>query len=281
MHEDILQHPIFIPKRFHDTVIKHIILNCCNPPEALRPSLILAIQGPPGTGKSFQTRHVLDQYNIKFETLDSAALSGHREQDSITILKETYLKLGIYPQASAIIIEDFDTSIATEQEGYYKTTNSCILNAFLMHLCDDPTTVQGKYNRQIPIIMTGNNFKTLYAPLLRPGRSKLYEWIPKYDELIAMINQIFHESRLSPYEIESILTHFPGKQIAFFQQIKATFFDSLIDKILESFIDTDFSRKSLEERAKKLLLHKTHAIQLNDIYRIGDTIKQDAKDYLC
>jgi len=46
----------------------------------------------------------------------------------------------------------------------------------LMNICDSPNQVsiaqawrEGDLIRRVPIIVTGNDFSTLFAPLVRPG----------------------------------------------------------------------------------------------------------------
>jgi hypothetical protein len=52
-----------------------------------------------------------------------------------------------------------------------------------MNICDNPNQVsvhenwrEGDYNQRVPIIVTGNDFATLYAPLIRDGRMEKYYW---------------------------------------------------------------------------------------------------------
>lgn len=57
------------------------------------------------------------------------------------------------------------------------TVNNQIVCSTLMNMCDDPTHVSigevyraKAMNIRIPIFVTGNDFSTLYAPLIRDGR---------------------------------------------------------------------------------------------------------------
>ena len=57
------------------------------------------------------------------------------------------------------------------------TVNNQIVCSTLMAMCDDPTRVsigeghrKEKLNIRIPIIVTGNDFSVLFAPLIRDGR---------------------------------------------------------------------------------------------------------------
>merc|ERR1712087_820095 len=64
------------------------------------------------------------------------------------------------------------------------TVNNQMVNATLMNIADNPTNVQlpGTYNNEeiprVPIICTGNDFSTLYAPLIRDGRMEKFYWNP-------------------------------------------------------------------------------------------------------
>lgn len=57
------------------------------------------------------------------------------------------------------------------------TVNNQIVCATLMSMCDDPTHVsigevwrKEAMNIRVPVIVTGNDFSTLFAPLIRDGR---------------------------------------------------------------------------------------------------------------
>ncbi|KAF0932746.1 hypothetical protein E2562_012087 [Oryza meyeriana var. granulata] len=70
----------------------------------------------------------------------------------------------------ALFINDLDAG-ATQY-----TVNNQMVNATLMNIADSPTNVKlpGQYSRQdnprVPVVVTGNDFSTLYAPLIRDGR---------------------------------------------------------------------------------------------------------------
>ena len=59
------------------------------------------------------------------------------------------------------------------------TVNNQIVCSTLMNICDDPQHVslglkevwgKAQKNTRLPIIVTGNDFSTLWAPLIRDGR---------------------------------------------------------------------------------------------------------------
>jgi hypothetical protein len=62
-------------------------------------------------------------------------------------------------------------------QGTQCTVNNQIVCSTLMAMCDDPIRVsigevwrEEAMNIRIPIIVTGNDFSTLFAPLIRDGR---------------------------------------------------------------------------------------------------------------
>lgn len=63
------------------------------------------------------------------------------------------------------------------------TVNNQIVVGTLMNLADNPTRVsigqdwrESDITKRIPIIFTGNDFSTLYAPLIRDGRMEKFYW---------------------------------------------------------------------------------------------------------
>lgn len=63
------------------------------------------------------------------------------------------------------------------------TVNNQIVVGTLMNLSDNPTRVsvgqdwrEADVTNRIPIIVTGNDFSTIYAPLIRDGRMDKFYW---------------------------------------------------------------------------------------------------------
>lgn len=63
------------------------------------------------------------------------------------------------------------------------TVNNQIVSGTLMNLADNPTRVsigqdwrEADILHRIPIILTGNDFSTIYAPLIRDGRMEKFYW---------------------------------------------------------------------------------------------------------
>ena len=63
------------------------------------------------------------------------------------------------------------------------TVNNQIVAGTLMNLADNPNRVsigqdwrEADITNRIPIILTGNDFSTIYAPLIRDGRMEKFYW---------------------------------------------------------------------------------------------------------
>lgn len=80
------------------------------------------------------------------------------------------------------------------------TVNNQMVNATLMNIADNPTNVQmpGVYKEEsiprVPIVCTGNDFSTLYAPLIRDGRMEKFYWAPTREDRIGVCTGIFQVS---------------------------------------------------------------------------------------
>lgn len=44
---------------------------------------------------------------------------------------------------------------------------------------------------RVPIIVTGNDFSTLFAPLVRDGRMAKFYWHPEREDLVAILYQMY------------------------------------------------------------------------------------------
>jgi hypothetical protein len=77
------------------------------------------------------------------------------------------------------------------------TVNNQIVIGTLMNICDDPNRVSIGANwresdtiKRVPIIVTGNDFSTLYAPLIRDGRMEKFYWQPQREDVVNIVWQV-------------------------------------------------------------------------------------------
>jgi ribulose bisphosphate carboxylase small subunit len=132
------------------------------------------------------------------------------------------------------MINDLDAGAGRFDEGTQYTVNTQLVNATLMNIADNPTDVQlpGSYDatplRRVPIIVTGNDFSTLYAPLIRDGRMEKFYWEPDRDDKIGIVGGIFSEDGLSQREIEQLVDTFLNQSIDFFSALRSRIYDEQI-----------------------------------------------------
>ena len=108
------------------------------------------------------------------------------------------------------------------------TVNRQTVFGELMHLVDYPESVENKPTQRVPIIITGNNFTTLYEPLTRTGRMRTFEWIPTLEEKCQIVSSIYPS--LSEQDISILVKHFPNHPVAFFASLKTSLLDDYLWK---------------------------------------------------
>ena len=81
---------------------------------------------------------------------------------------------------------------------YTVQVNNQMVVGTLMNICDAPNQVsigqtwrEGDWVRRIPIIVTGNDFSKVFAPLVREGRMARFYWQPEREELMAILHQMY------------------------------------------------------------------------------------------
>ena len=232
----------YVDPVFSNEVKLHIIKNGSR---KLTPPLILAIQGPKGEGKSAMLREVCSRLGVLIVFISGSAISGGQEKEPLNIVRDAYVESSNQwmqrKMPVCIVIDDIDTSSAAMHANRVYSVNSQLVSGALMHLCDDPYNVGDRVTMRIPIVMTGNNFASLYGPLTRYGRMRFFDWVPTLTMKRAIVHGIFEE--LIPKNETNFLDDFAAKYAheptAFFAELKNDVLDSLILRTLEGNEDLD------------------------------------------
>lgn len=206
----------FIPPRFATRVAVHAYVGGHS---ASQSPLILGIHGRPGYGKSFQVREVARMHGFHFSAVSAGGLASTLESKPVEMLESRYVQLAVdlarCDLAGFLLIDDFDLGIAAIRTNATYTVNSQLLIAFLMSLCDDPL-MGGRLRRPVPIIVTGNNLRVLYAPLTRHGRMETFEWLPTPAELKQIVERMIG---LHSSDVAWLLEEFRNQPVSFFRQL--------------------------------------------------------------
>jgi ATPase family associated with various cellular activities (AAA) len=140
---------------------------------------------------------------------------------------------------AVLVINDIDAGAGRFDRGTQYTVNTQLVNATLMNIADNPTNVQlpGSYDStplpRIPIILTGNDLSTLYAPLVRDGRMEKFYWVPTREDKIGIVSGIFAPDNISQREVSDLVAKFPDQAVDFFAAMRARIYDEQIREFIQ------------------------------------------------
>ncbi|THU45354.1 hypothetical protein C4D60_Mb02t17030 [Musa balbisiana] len=228
----------YIAPAFMDKLVVHISKNFMNLPNIKVP-LILGIWGGKGQGKSFQCELVFAKMGINPIMMSAGELESGNAGEPAKLIRQRYreaadiIKKG---KMCCLFINDLDAGAGRLGGTTQYTVNNQMVNATLMNIADNPTNVQlpGMYNKQenprVPIIVTGNDFSTLYAPLIRDGRMEKFYWAPTREDRIGVCAGIFRTDNVPMEDIVKLVDSFPGQSIDFFGALRARVYDDEVRK---------------------------------------------------
>jgi len=231
----------YIAPRFLDKLAVFITKNFLELP-GVRVPLILGIHGRKGEGKSFQCELVFEKMGIEVTHISGGELESPDAGDPARLIRlryrETAELIRVRGKMCVIMINDLDAGAGRFDEGTQYTVNTQLVNATLMNIADNPTNVQlpGSYDstplHRVPMIVTGNDFSTLYAPLIRDGRMEKFYWEPDRDDKVGIVAGIFSEDGLQEREVVQFVDTFSKQSIDFFSALRARIYDEQIRKFI-------------------------------------------------
>ena len=233
----------YISKGFMDRVTVHICKNFMELPKIKVP-LILGVWGGKGQGKTFQSMLMFKKLGISPIVMSAGELESGNAGEPAKLIRQRYreasdiIKKG---RMSTLFINDLDAGAGRMGGSTQYTVNNQMVNATLMNLADNPTNVQlpGQYQVEeiprVPIIATGNDFSTLYAPLIRDGRMDKYYWSPTFEDRVGVACGIFKADGVEEKDVEVLVRTFDGQSIDFFGALRARVYD---DKVREWITET-------------------------------------------
>jgi hypothetical protein len=252
----------YISPRFLDKLAVHITKNYLDLP-GVRVPLILGIHGRKGEGKSFQCELVFERMGVEAVHMSAGELESPDAGDPARLIRLRYREaaelIRVRGKMAVLMINDLDAGAGRFDQGTQYTVNTQLVNGTLMNIADNPTDVQlpGSYDstplHRVPIIVTGNDFSTLYAPLIRDGRMEKFFWEPDREDKIGVVGGIFSEDELPRREIEQLVDTFPNQSIDFFSALRSRIYDEQIRQFIHKIgIDRVSSRvvNSAEEPPK-------------------------------
>ncbi|KAK4270359.1 hypothetical protein QN277_023401 [Acacia crassicarpa] len=223
----------YIAPAFMDKVVVHITKNFLSLPNIKVP-LILGIWGGKGQGKSFQCELVFAKMGINPIMMSAGELESGNAGEPAKLIRQRYREAADIIRKGkmcCLFINDLDAGAGRLGGTTQYTVNNQMVNATLMNIADNPTNVQlpGMYNKEdnprVPVIVTGNDFSTLYAPLIRDGRMEKFYWAPTREDRIGVCQGIFRTDNVPKEDIVKLVDTFPGQSIDFFGALRARVYD--------------------------------------------------------
>ncbi|NDJ15817.1 ribulose bisphosphate carboxylase small subunit [Myxacorys almedinensis] len=232
----------YIAPRFLDKLSVHITKNYLNLPNVKVP-LLLGVHGRKGEGKSFQCDLVFEQMGVEAVYMSAGELESPDAGDPARLVRLRYLEAGelakVRGKMAVLMINDIDAGMGRVDQFTQYTVNTQLVHGTLMNIADNPTNVQlpGSYNTdptpRVPIIVTGNDLATLYAPLVRDGRMDKFYWEPDRGDRIGIVSGIFEVDRVDHRDIEKLVDTFPEQSIDFYGALRSRLYDEQVRQLIE------------------------------------------------
>ncbi|KJH72060.1 AAA family ATPase [Aliterella atlantica] len=241
----------YISPRFLDKLAVHITKNFLDLP-GVRVPLILGIHGRKGEGKSFQCELVFERMGVEAIHMSAGELESPDAGDPARLIRLRYREaaelIKVRGKMCVLMINDLDAGAGRFDGGTQYTVNTQLVNGTLMNIADNPTDVQlpGSYDatplHRVPIIVTGNDFSTLYAPLIRDGRMEKFYWLPDRADKVGIVKGIFEQDNLPSGDIERLVDTFVNQPVDFFSALRSRIYDEQIRDFIHN---TGFEKVSL------------------------------------
>lgn len=232
----------YIAPRFLQKLAVHITKNYIELPKVKVP-LILGIHGRKGEGKTFQCELVYQKMGVEVVHISAGELESPDAGDPARLIRLRYREaaelIRVRGKMAVLMINDLDAGAGRVDAGTQYTVNTQLVNATLMNIADNPTNVQlpGSYDdtplHRVPIVVTGNDFATLYAPLVRDGRMEKFYWEPSRDDKIGIVGGIFSEDGLSAQDAAALVDHFLDQSVDFYGALRSRLFDEQIEAFIQ------------------------------------------------
>lgn len=270
----------YLSPRYLDKIALHVTKNYLNLPKVPVP-LILGIHGKKGEGKTFQCNLVFERMGIEAVQVSGGELESPDAGDPARLLRLRYREASelvkVRGRMAVLLINDLDAGAGRFDGLTQYTVNTQLVNATLMNIADNPTNVQlpGSYDaepvQRIPIVVTGNDFGTLYAPLTRDGRMEKFYWEPLPQERAAVVDGIFEGAGLGAQLVE----RFPEQSIDFFGAIKSRLYDESVRQLLAQVGVEGISAALVKNKGQGLPAIAEPTVSMERLVEIGTALVRE------
>ncbi|KAK9843892.1 hypothetical protein WJX84_011867 [Apatococcus fuscideae] len=275
----------YISPAFLDKISIHVAKNFLDLPKIKVP-LILGIWGGKGQGKTFQCNLAFKKLGVNPIVMSAGELESGNAGEPAKLIRQRYreasdiIKKG---KMCGMFINDLDAGAGRMGDSTQYTVNNQMVNATLMNIADNPTNVQmpGVYKMEeinrVPIVCTGNDFSTLYAPLIRDGRMEKYYWSPTREDRIGVCMGIFQHDGVNRGEVEHIVDSFPGQSIDFFGALRARVYDDKVREFVLGMGIENIGKRLVNSREGKVEFEKPQ-MSLEALMKYGKLLTDEQEN---
>lgn len=275
----------YISPRFLDKISVHITKNYLSLPNVKVP-LILGVHGRKGEGKSFQCELAFERMGINVVHMSAGELESPDAGDPARLIRLRYREAAemvkVNGKMAVLMINDIDAGAGRVDQYTQYTVNTQLVNGTLMNIADNPTNVQlpGSYDDQpiqrIPIIVTGNDFATLYQPLVRDGRMEKFFWEPNRDDRIGIVAGIFQVDQIAHADIETLVDTFPNQAIDFYGALRSRLYDEQVRQLIQNVGVERISQRIVNSKEAPPEFKKPN-FSLPHLIEVGNEMVQEQK----
>lgn len=275
----------YIAPRFLEKLAVHITKNYLDLPNVKVP-LILGVHGRKGEGKSFQCDLVFQKMGIEVVYMSAGELESPDAGDPARLIRLRYREAGelvkVRGKMAVLMINDIDAGIGRVDQLTQYTVNTQLVHGTLMNIADNPTNVQlpGSYDseptKRIPIIVTGNDFATLYAPLIRDGRMEKFYWEPDRADRVGIVSGIFEVDQVARKDVETLVDTFPDQSIDFYGALRARLYDEQVAKLISSIGFENVSARVVNSKEALPEFHRPD-FRLSHLIEVGHAMVREQK----
>lgn len=257
---EYLQGDYYIAPLFLDKVACHIVKNYLAHILTIKIPLILGIWGGKGQGKTFQTELIFRAMGVEPVIMSAGELESEKAGEPGRLIRDRYRTASQVIQnqgkMSVLMINDLDAGVG-RFGNTQMTVNNQIVIGTLMNLADNPTRVsigqkwrESDVTHRVPIIVTGNDFSTLYAPLIRDGRMEKFYWQPGREDIINIVHRMYIKDGLSFEDVSKVVDTFPNQALDFYGALRSRTYDRAILQWVEEIGGHEQLNEKLLKRKK-------------------------------
>merc|ERR1712205_245506 len=285
-HDNITTENFYISPSYMDKVIVHVAKNFMKLPKIKVP-VILGVWGGKGQGKTFQSDLIFKKLGIAPIVMSAGELESGNAGEPAKLVRQRYREASDIVKKGkmcSLSINDLDAGAGRMGGTTQYTVNNQMVHATLMNIADNPTNVQspGQYEvveiPRVPVIATGNDFSTLYAPLVRDGRMEKFYWAPTFEDRVGIANGIFKADGVDEEDVRCLVEQFDGQSIDFFGALRARVYDDKVREFISEMGIENIGKRLVNVRKGEEVTFDPPAMNLEVLLEYGKALENEQEN---